>query len=215
MKIPFIIAVLFQASSLAAQTETPAKTYTVHINTVDSLVKAEVYYLNPDIKPRKGHFYCWYTPEKLSTTEAGFNGKLLHGEYVCSYPGKNMKEQGKYVNGLKDGTWKKWYSNGVVMETSSWKDGEKDGSIVLFGPTGQKVLEAGYKNGKLHGEVISYQDGTGKTIKKYKNGEEVQQSTTKEKENVTGDKPPKEPWLKRLFGKKKKSGTTDGKSTNT
>ncbi len=172
---------LLLSHGMFSQQVNEQKTYTIYLNCPDSMVKAEVYYLNPGLKPAKDHFYAWYYNNMIHSTEGGFNGKLLHGAYTCSYPNETMKEQGEFKNGLKKGTWKKWYSSGVIAEIAYWDDGEKDGAYVLYGTSGKKILEASYRNGKLHGTVTSYEDGEVKMKREYKNGEEVKEKE-KEKE---------------------------------
>jgi len=183
---------LFLASlGLNAQEKLDSKTHVVHVNNPDSMVEAYIYYHNPKLKTDEQRFYHWYSNNSIHASEGGFDGKLLHGIYIVSYPTNKLKEKGAYENGLKTGEWKKWYPNGVIRETSKWTKGQKDGKYCLFSSGGQKVLEAEYKAGKLHGEVITYQDGIIKNKKRYKNGEEVeikdQRSKVKEKDEKVKD----------------------------
>ncbi len=165
--------VLLSFTSTFAQKAKQEETHVIHVNNPDSMVEAYIYYHNPKLKTEEQRFYHWYSNNLIHASEGGFDGKLLHGTYIVSFPNNSLKEKGTYEDGLKTGEWKKWYPNGVIRETSEWSNGQKDGSYCLFSSGGQKVLEAKYKDGKLHGEVIAYQDGVVKSTKRYKNGEEV------------------------------------------
>lgn len=162
---------LFIVGSSFSQDIIP-KTYTINFDRKDSCVKAEIYYENPKIRAKQGRFYHWYTKDAFNSTEGGFSGKLLHGQYSCFYGNKNLKEKGVYENGLRKGTWIRWHSNGVIAEISNWSSGLKDGVFQLFSVTGVKILEASYKNGKLHGKVTAWNEGKVITEKKYRNGKE-------------------------------------------
>lgn len=69
-----------------------------------------------------------------------FPEMLLHGEYASFYPGGKLKEEGLYINGLREGVWEE------------------------FTPDGQKTRGSyyhGYKSGEWrkydrHGKLISY-----------------------------------------------------------
>ena len=41
----------------------------------------------------------------ILVTQGGYNGRLLNGDFRVFYPNKNLKENGNYQFGLKEGTW--------------------------------------------------------------------------------------------------------------
>ena len=128
--------------------------------------------------------YWWFSNNQIQTTQGGYSGKLLHGEYTVFYANKNLKEQGHFIMGLKDGLWKNWNESGVLVSQYTFKAGIANGDYFVYDAKG-KLIELGKnKNGKIDGEQQRYiADSVVKV--KYKNGIPL---TNKD-------------WLKRLFVK--------------
>ena len=63
----------------------------------------------------------------LSSNQKMFSGKYLNdipvGEHVYYYPNGVIKEIGKYENGEKEGEWKKYNNDGVLLVTYYFKRG--------------------------------------------------------------------------------------------
>jgi hypothetical protein len=76
---------------------------------------------NPSIK--QNLLYYWYSANTIHHTQGGFSGKLLNGLYTAYYPNKNLKEQGNFKKGLKDGIWKNWNEDGSFAKTCTWNNG--------------------------------------------------------------------------------------------
>jgi hypothetical protein len=76
---------------------------------------------NPSIKP--GRFYYWYSAGAIHSTQGGFSGKLLNGQYTEYYPDRNLKEQGNFKKGVKDGLWHSWNADGTLSATVTWRRG--------------------------------------------------------------------------------------------
>lgn len=68
-------------------------------------------------------FYYWYEANQIHSTQGGFSGKLLDGQYTEYYLNKNLKEQGSFKKGLKNGAWKSWNEDGTLAVSSTWKNG--------------------------------------------------------------------------------------------
>ncbi|WP_426672084.1 toxin-antitoxin system YwqK family antitoxin [Mucilaginibacter sp. McL0603] len=75
----------------------------------------------PTVKPKL--FYYWYSANAIHSSQGGFSGKLLNGQYTTYYPDKNLKEQGSFKKGLKDGIWKSWNTDGTLATMITWKRG--------------------------------------------------------------------------------------------
>jgi MORN repeat protein len=67
--------------------------------------------------------YYWYYADAIHTSQGGYSGKLLNGSYMEYYPDKNLKEQGYFKKGLKDGDWKSWDDSGKIISETNWKNG--------------------------------------------------------------------------------------------
>ena len=153
-----------------------AKEITFNANTanLDSSVRAEVYYEpNKKIKLDLNTTYYWFYINKISSTQGGFEGRLLHGTYTCFYPNNALKEKGKFKDGQKTGQWIGWYTSGKIKEVSNWSKSHKNGVNEFYDNSGHVTLKLTYKHGKLNGSCIEYKDGKESIVKKYKNGKEI------------------------------------------
>jgi hypothetical protein len=75
----------------------------------------------PSIKT--GLFYYWYSANQVHSTQGGYSGQLLNGLYTEYYRNKNLKEQGVFWRGLKDGVWKTWNQDGTLKQVIAWHEG--------------------------------------------------------------------------------------------
>jgi len=167
-----IFLLLILTNSLFAQKKAK-DTYTIYVNYPDYTIKANVFNEPKKLVAKDTLNYFWYSSNKILQTQAGFDGKLLHGSYTSFYLSNNLKEKGGFKNGLKDGVWYSWFENGKVKETISWKKGVRSGAYKKFDEKGNQLLAQSYKNGKLTGNSIEYADNKVVSTKKYKKGIEV------------------------------------------
>lgn len=98
------------------------------------------------ISPDKQYF--WFDNGVILNTQGGYSGKLLHGNAVMHYRiNKQLKEQGQYHYGLKEGKWYLWGTNGVLKEIQSWKSGLRQGKTILYDSVGLEKATIKYKGG--------------------------------------------------------------------
>lgn len=70
-------------------------------------------------------FYSWYDKGIIGSTQGGYSGKLLHGDYTSHYSGtKQLSTKGEYKMGLKTGKWKRWDTEGNLLEVQRWRKGK-------------------------------------------------------------------------------------------
>jgi len=81
--------------------------------------------VTPNLQAKSGLFYYWYEANEIHMTQGGYSGKLLNGVYTEYYKNKNLKTQGGFKNGLKDGHWKSWNTDGVLLSDTDWKHGHQ------------------------------------------------------------------------------------------
>ncbi len=106
------------------QTANDDNDYT-QIRIVDSTqeIRADVLPYKTGPKIKNDRYYFWYFNNAIRSTQGGYNGQLLNGHYVAFYPDKNLKEQGDFKRGLKDGVWKTWNRKGDLTTVTTWNDG--------------------------------------------------------------------------------------------
>lgn len=138
--------------------------------------------------------YFWYGNNSISSTQGGYSGKLLDGQYSEFYDNKDLKEQGFFKSGLKDGSWKTWRENGVLLSMQNYREGLLDGRFYEYGTSGQVEREGEYKSGKLDGKIIRHVSADSISAERYKMGKLI----------IEGDK---KNLVKRFFKRKKEKIT--------
>ena len=156
----------------------------ISINYPDSTVFAEVYHGEKEIKPKIDRYYIWYRANDIKITKGGFDGRLIHGDYIVYYHDKSLKEKGQVNKGQKKGRWIRWYQNGEISEIVHWKKGLQHGNFQTFDHKGKLESEGKYQKGKLHGNVLTYKNEILVSIKKYKNGVFVEDVEIKESDET-------------------------------
>jgi hypothetical protein len=86
-------------------------------------IRADLLPYKTDPKIKNDRYYFWYLNNVIHSTQGGYNGKLLNGHYIAFYPDKNLKEQGDFKTGLKDGIWKTWNPKGDLTNVTNWDEG--------------------------------------------------------------------------------------------
>jgi len=86
-------------------------------------IRADVLPYKSEPKIKNDRYYFWYLNNLIHSTQGGYNGKLLNGHYIAFYPDKNLKEEGYFKKGLKDGEWKAWNRKGDLTGVTTWNDG--------------------------------------------------------------------------------------------
>ena len=92
---------------------------------------------------------------------------------------KNIKISGYYDNGLKEGIWKSWDSDGILIDYYTWKKGQRNGNFKLFNGHG-KIKEIGiYKDNLLEGWKKNYKSSDSVEVTYYKRGSIVNGKNSK------------------------------------
>lgn len=169
--IQFLMIFLVGIGTLKVNAQSYSDIFLSHRVTVRSDDHTVVAY----VKPVKGvsilndRTYYWFSGNQINTTQGGYSGKLLHGEYQDFYSNKKLKESGDFSKGLKDGIWKTWNENGILNELFTFKNGQRNGVYTKYDQTGGVIEKGSYKNDLLSGQqtisvgdsvkVISYKGG--------------------------------------------------------
>ena len=88
------------------------------------------------------------------TSEWFFDGYLYSGFIVDYYDNKKLKLKMSVYQGKRQNKTEKWYSNGKLMEVSSYHNGKLNGEKKVWVFTNEHILisQLNYKLGKAHGE---------------------------------------------------------------
>jgi antitoxin component YwqK of YwqJK toxin-antitoxin module len=86
-------------------------------------IRVDILPYKTDPKIKNDRYYYWYLNNLIHSTQGGYNGQLLNGHYVAFYPDKNLKEEGDFKRGLKDGAWKTWNRKGDLTGLTNWNEG--------------------------------------------------------------------------------------------
>jgi hypothetical protein len=189
-----LILLLFISTAAAAQKIPDYGFNKVRITDGDKTIQAELKPIKnaPDVETDR--LYFWYGSNIIHTTQGGFSGRLLNGDYSEYYLSKNLKEQGLFDEGLKNGIWKSWDDNGNLIQLYTWQKGIKDGKFTLYDSRGVVKQTGEYDSGLLDGPVKLFDQNGVATIVLYKNG------------TVIANKPVSF-WQKINFFKKKQAST--------
>lgn len=144
----------------------------ITVNYVDHSIVAELLPAKYG-KADKDRFYAWVSGNQIVITQGGYSGKLLNGDYRDLYSNKNLKEFGRYVNGLKEGVWKNWNEEGILTDSYHWAKGMKHGKFYKYDSLGRVVEKGKYRNNRLRGKHQLIEEESIKSTY-YKKGEEVE-----------------------------------------
>lgn len=95
----------------------------VRITQSDQSIVAELSPQPSNFKAKSNLRYYWYSANAIHDTQSGYSGRLLDGLYSVFYVNKNLKEQGTFKKGLKNGVWKHWKEDGSLQSETNWKYG--------------------------------------------------------------------------------------------
>jgi antitoxin component YwqK of YwqJK toxin-antitoxin module len=101
-------------------------------------------------------FYSDYDSALLSE-ESYKNGKK-DGITKTYYPGKGVAEQMTWKNGVKEGPWIQYYTDGTIKMKAIYHNDEKNGLMEAFLPTGKPMFNGRYLNGDPDGTWMYYDD---------------------------------------------------------
>ncbi len=101
--------------------------------------------------------------------------EVEHGESLMWYDDGQVKMQGEYVDGVRDGLWRSWYPDGRMRGEGRLHRNKRIGTWTMWHDNGQKRIETAYDKGLAHGRSTAWDaDGnvieTGEYVRKKKHG---------------------------------------------
>jgi len=123
MKKVFILFLFIFSGHLYAQQLPDYGLYRARLTDSDKTIEAEYNPVEHLPAIKSNLFYFWYRASQVHATQGGYSGQLLNGLYTEYYPNRNLKEQGVFKKGLKDGLWKSWNKDGTLNQAINWNKG--------------------------------------------------------------------------------------------
>jgi len=114
--------------------------------------------------------YAWYSGNQINTTQGGFNGKLLDGEFTEYFLNKNLKSKGEFEEGLKVGLWRNWRENGQLESSVHFLKGVMAGRSQNHDEQGVLREEGKYDNGLKQGYWMRFISKDSITVQRYDKG---------------------------------------------
>ncbi len=100
--------------------------------------------------------YYWYKSGEIHYSQSNIGGNVLHNAYLKYYRSNQLAEKGEFNYGLKTGVWKSWYENGNLKERILWDNGILNGQYTLFNSNGKLILQGRYSKNSKVGKWIDY-----------------------------------------------------------
>lgn len=92
---------------------------------------------------------------------------LKDGEFVLYFSNGNVEIKGNIVKGENEGQWNYYYPNRTLESEGNFKDDLVNGKWLWYYPNGNLKEKGKYVNGKREGEWLSYNDDGSLYIKRY------------------------------------------------
>src|SRR5690554_6112593 len=102
-------------------------------------------------------YYHKESPQ-LMTVETFANGKL-HGKSTVYYPDGKLASETIYVNGVKEGVFKKYSQQGIVLEEIPYRNNQFYGLVTYRDIKGNIIAQGLYEKGLKKGIWKYYEDG--------------------------------------------------------
>ena len=129
--------------------------YTIFYNQSKSVV-SEGKVVN---KLYEGQWKYYHENSKVIMTLENYKKGKLEGIRSVYYPNAKIAEETNYSNGIKNGFYKKYTVDGIILEESNYVKGQFDGKAIYREPNGNVASQGIYVNGKKKGMWQFYENG--------------------------------------------------------
>ncbi|MFZ0598161.1 MAG: hypothetical protein WAM46_14350 [Flavobacterium sp.] len=99
-------------------------------------------------KAREGQWKYYHKASKVLMTLENYKNGKLEGPRTVYYPDSKIAEEMTYINGLKEGIYKKYGQNGTLLEQTTYKNNEYNGDAVFYDADGAVASKGKFVNGK-------------------------------------------------------------------
>lgn len=135
---------------------------------------------------KKDSVWTYYSNTGIVSKRESYKGDLLDGTsysyYVNDMSPKNPKvvEEEIYVKGKLEGIAKKYFRDGSLQETRTYKNDKLNGAFETYEPGGVKSSTSNFVNNLRHGISTVYLGNGKKELSYFVKGEKVKESDYKE-----------------------------------
>ncbi|MBS7231059.1 hypothetical protein KHA90_08480 [Flavobacterium psychroterrae] len=99
-------------------------------------------------KAREGEWKYYHKASKVVMTLENYKNGKLEGPRTVYYPDSKLAEEMTYINGSKEGIYKKYGQNGTLLEQTTYKNNEYNGDAVFYDADGAVASKGKFVNGK-------------------------------------------------------------------
>lgn len=107
----------------------------------------------------EGQWKYYHENSKVIMTLENYKKGKLEGIRSVFYPNAKIAEETNYINGIKNGFYKKYTVDGIILEESNYVKGQFDGKAIYREPNGNVASQGIYVNGKKKGMWQFYENG--------------------------------------------------------
>ncbi|WP_418263384.1 toxin-antitoxin system YwqK family antitoxin [Flavobacterium faecale] len=110
-------------------------------------------------KQFEGEWKYYHQASPIVMTKENYKDGKLDGLRSVYYSNGKLAEETNYVNGIKEGKYKKYSENGITLEEAIYKANEFHGPAIYKEADGQMVSQGNYSNGKKVGVWKFFENG--------------------------------------------------------
>ncbi|MBP4138481.1 toxin-antitoxin system YwqK family antitoxin [Flavobacterium geliluteum] len=110
-------------------------------------------------KAREGEWKYYHKGSKVLMTLEKYKSGKLEGVRTVFYPNSKIAEEMPYIKGLKEGIYKKYGQNGILLEQSTYKNNEYNGDATFYDSDGVAASKGKFLNGKKAGMWQFFEKG--------------------------------------------------------
>lgn len=118
----------------------------------------------------------YYWPGSKIKREVNYKQGIFDGSFIEYNTEGNVLQELNYTNGEKDGLWKYYYNDGTLLKTENWKKEVKEGEFKTFYIGGEVQILETYRKGLKEGKFMErYPDNSLKREAYYKKDELIEE----------------------------------------
>lgn len=117
-------------------------------------------------KKREGKWLYYHLNSTDVMTLEFYKNDQLNGLKQVFYKNNKIAEETNYILGKKEGLYKKYAENGVVLEEVTYKNDERNGTVIYRNTDNQIITKGFYVNDIKRGVWTTYENG--KVVKEEK-----------------------------------------------